>query len=133
MESGVLKQPPVRPGVTSQSSQRRLAVGAEVAPGGGVHFRVWAPKRRDVTVVLEGSTGGNVQLNPEPGGYFSGIARDARAGSRYRFRLGADEQLYPDPASRFQPDGPHGPSQVVDASTFQWTDDRWPGVTPQGQ
>jgi len=74
-----------------------------------------------------------MKLSAETGGYFSAAAPEARAGKRYRFRLDADDRLYPDPASRFQPDGPHGPSQVVDPSTFIWTDDNWPGVTPAGQ
>ena len=47
--------------------------------------------------------------------------------------LDDEAELYPDPASRFQPDGPHGPSQVIDPSSFAWTDGEWPGVKPQGQ
>ncbi len=115
----------------STEVRRRLPVGAEVQPGGGVHFRVWAPRRRRVAVVLEG--GPEVGLQPEEGGYSSGLAPAARAGTRYRFRLDDERELYPDPASRFQPDGPHGPSQVIDPSTFRWTDAAWPGVPRDGQ
>jgi maltooligosyltrehalose trehalohydrolase len=43
------------------------------------------------------------------------------------------DRLYPDPASRFQPYGPHGPSQIIDPRTFQWTDGMWPGVHLEGQ
>src|SRR4029078_5261805 len=56
----------------------------------------------------------------------------ARAGSRYWFRLDGKE-TFPDPASRFQPDGPHGPSQVVDPHAFRWTDDEGAGVDLPGQ
>jgi maltooligosyltrehalose trehalohydrolase len=110
---------------------RRLPVGAEVQPGGGVHFRVWAPARRRVEVVIEGGLA--AVLDAERDGYFSGFVRDARAGSRYRYRLDGDPQVYPDPASRFQPDGPHGPSEVVDPGAFVWTDGDWRGVSLPGQ
>ena len=113
------------------SVQRRLAVGAELTSG-GVHFRVWAPRRREVQVVFEGG-GEPVRLAAEAGGYFSGVAPWARAGLLYRFRLDGEGSAYPDPASRFQPEGPHGPSQVVDPSSFHWTDDDWGGAGPEGQ
>ena len=60
--------------------QRRLPVGAEILPSGEVHFRVWAPRRRSVEVVLEGAGGRPLPLPSEDGGYFSGSTRDARAG-----------------------------------------------------
>jgi maltooligosyltrehalose trehalohydrolase len=99
-------------------------------PGGGVRFRVWAPKRKRVHIVLEGRC---FPLSAEGDGYFAGTAGSARTGSLYRFRLDEDSDLYPDPESRFQPEGPHGPSQVIDPSVFSWTDSRWKGVDPQGQ
>ncbi len=115
----------------STEVRRRLPVGAEVQPEGGAHFRVWAPRRRRVAVVLEG--GGAFELEPEEGGYFTGPVAAARAGTLYRFRLGDSDRLYPDPASRFQPDGPHGPSQVIDPAAFRWTDGDWRGPARQGQ
>ena len=81
--------------------------GAEVTPG-GVHFRVWAPQRRRVEVVFEDGPAG-VVLAPEGNGYFSAFAAAARPGMLYRYRLDDDATPYPDPASRFQPQGPHGP------------------------
>ena len=111
--------------------RRRLPVGAEPQPGGSVHFRVWAPRRRTVEVALEGR-GASVSLEPERGGYFSGLVRQAEADARYRYRLDGGD-AFPDPASRFQPEGPHGPSQVVDPSRFQWTDAGWKGVGSRGQ
>ena len=105
---------------------RRLPVGAEIQPRGGVHFRVWAPDANEVDVECEGQP--PRRLSPEPGGYFSGLVEDARAGTRYRFRLDGHEPAFPDPASRFQPDGPHGSSEVIDSSGFDWTDGNWRGV-----
>ena len=110
---------------------RRLPFGADVQPGGGVHFRVWAPDHRRVTAVLQ--EGGEFALEREDDGCFSQHVREAMPGTRYRFRLDDDKTLYPDLASRFQPDGPHGPSQVVDPSQFRWTDAKWPGITLAGQ
>ncbi|HJQ22503.1 MAG TPA: malto-oligosyltrehalose trehalohydrolase [Blastocatellia bacterium] len=123
----------------NRTAQRRLPVGAEVQPD-GVHFRVWAPRRRRVTVRIEGdarhstnSEQQTVALEAEADGYFSGTARAAGPGTLYRFQLDTDDYLYPDPASRFQPRGPHGPSMVVDPTKFEWTDGDWPGVKIEGQ
>jgi maltooligosyltrehalose trehalohydrolase len=121
-------------------NHRQMPVGAEVLPGGGVEFRVWAPRRKNVSVVLEGGVDLNVgdesillPLTSEGTGYFSGIIKEATEGSLYRFQLDDDERIYPDPASRFQPEGPAGPSQVIDPSRFQWNDQNWRGVTLKGQ
>jgi maltooligosyltrehalose trehalohydrolase len=116
---------------------RRLPVGAEVRPAGGAHFRVWAPRRGQVEVVLErrpAERGGElaVPLAGEGNGYFSGFVGEARAGLRYRFRLDGDGR-FPDPVSRYQPEGPHGPSQLIDPEDFAWTDQNWPGVRLPGQ
>lgn len=106
---------------------RRYPVGAEVVEG-GAHFRVWAPSHRKVEVVVEPDNRA-VELDAERDGYFSGFVDGIGAGTLYRFRLGTDEKLYPDPASRFQPDGPHGPSEIIDASRWNWSDGDWKGVT----
>jgi maltooligosyltrehalose trehalohydrolase len=95
----------------------------------GVRFRVWAPKRKKVEVVLDT---GSFELEAEGGGYFSGLAEGSGAGTLYQYRLDGGD-AFPDPASRFQPQGPHGPSQVVDPSTFPWTDGDWRGVRREGQ
>jgi maltooligosyltrehalose trehalohydrolase len=130
--------------------QRRYPIGAEPAPEGGVHFRVWAPRRKTVEVVIEsplpggpdsgpGSVtlsgmqpSGSGLLKPEPNGYFSGLVPNAAPGSLYRLRLDG-QRAFPDPASRFQPQGPHGPSQVIDPSAFSWHDQTWPGISLKGQ
>jgi maltooligosyltrehalose trehalohydrolase len=104
---------------------RRFPVGAEYFPENGVHFRVWAPKRGSVDVVPEGA-GDAFALRKEEGGYFSGLFAGGRPGMRYKFRLDGGDS-FPDPASRFQPDGPHGPSEVIEPSGFHWTDQAWRG------
>jgi maltooligosyltrehalose trehalohydrolase len=113
---------------------RRMPVGAEPITEGGVDFRVWAPRRSRVHLVLEEGAGApaTVPLRSESEGYHETFVPEARAGTRYRFRLDDDPQLYPDPASRFQPDGPHGPSEVVDPDSFRWTDEGWQGVGAAG-
>jgi maltooligosyltrehalose trehalohydrolase len=115
----------------SGTKGRRIPIGAEVSSE-GVAFRVWAPKRRKVHVVVE-DTGASVPLSAEEGGYFSAVVKEARAGSLYRFRLDEDPTLYPDPASRFQPSGPHGPSEVIDPSLYAWGDAGWQGIELRGQ
>jgi maltooligosyltrehalose trehalohydrolase len=113
------------------SQERRfLPIGAEPLPGGGTHFRVWSPRRRRVEVVL--INGAATELRAEDNGYFSGRVAEARVGSLYRFRLDGGSDLYPDPASRFQPEGPHGPSQIVAPDAFHWNDGKWRGVGRDG-
>lgn len=72
-------------------------------------------------------------LAAESSGYFAGLATGVGPGARYRFRLDGQPILYPDPASRYQPDGCHGPSEVIDPSTFAWRDDAWRGPLLEGQ
>src|SRR6185369_10820692 len=115
---------------------RRLPIGAEVMPGGGVHFRVWAPDCARLEVILQEHSRGEdcaVALDREEQGYFSGVAPEARAGWHYRFRLDGADKLAPDPASRFQPEGPHGPSEIIDTAEFEWSDSGWRGVELLGQ
>src|SRR3954467_13237374 len=106
------------------SVSRRYPVGAEIGPDGEGHFRVWAPIRKHVAVVIDEE--GEFELTAEGGGFFSTIL-DIEAGARYRFRLDGGSDLYPDPASRFQPDGPHGPSQLINPWTYRWSDMSWKG------
>ena len=116
------------------SLRRRLPIGAECQPEGGVHFRVWAPQRKQVRVALDiDGTSRELELTAEGNGYYSGLAEAAGAGTLYRFQLDADEALYPDPASRFQPEGPSGPSRVVDPAAFAWSEAGWPGAAIRGQ
>ncbi len=92
----------------------------------GVRFRLWAPAARMADVVLEDAGGAAIPMRPLDGGWFEVTSAAARAGSRYRYRIDGG-LLVPDPASRFQPQDVHGPSEVVDPRTFRWTDGAWRG------
>lgn len=109
---------------------RRVSLGAELVEG-GTHFRVFAPKRQRVDVVLEGSDR-TLALVRDEQGFFSGLAAGVEAGARYKLMLDGD-RTFPDPASRFQPEGPHGWSEVVDPGAFSWTDGAWKGCGLKGQ
>ena len=116
---------------------RRYPIGAELIGRNQTHFRVWAPKADDVDLVLEESAKRDAKrtfhpLEREEGGYFSGSA-DVGAGALYRFRVNKAAHFHPDPASRFQPHGPHGSSCVVDPAQFKWMDSKWRGVKMKGQ
>jgi maltooligosyltrehalose trehalohydrolase len=109
--------------------ERRLPCGAEPQKGGGVHVRVWAPASRQVHLVAADDQAGRWPLDRDSDGYHTAYIAELRTGDRYWFILDGG-RLRPDPCSRFQPDGPHGPSQVVDPSLFPWTDRDWKGVAP---
>jgi maltooligosyltrehalose trehalohydrolase len=95
----------------------------------GSHFRVWAPDARAVSVVLEGC-GAPRPLAPEgTSGYFAGAFPDLTANTEYRYRLD-DGPAFPDPASRWQPHGVHGPSAIVDSRGFDWQAADWSGIAP---
>ncbi len=113
--------------------RRRLPVGAEVQPDGTTHFRVWAPAPRAVRLLIEEAEGATreVALEAEPGGYYAVLVAGVGAGRRYKYSL--DGQAFPDPASRSQPDGPFGPSEVVDPARYAWRDGAWKGVSLRGQ
>ena len=114
------------------TKNRRLPIGAEYQGDAGTHFRVWAPAAEQVDVVFDAGELAETRLRSEGGGYFSGAVAAARPGARYRFRLDGGD-AYPDPASRRQPEGPHGPSEVVDPAAFRWSDQDWRGIGARGQ
>jgi maltooligosyltrehalose trehalohydrolase len=107
--------------------------GANVTSA-GVDFAVWAPNARRVEVELIDRDGQStyVSLRAHSDGRFTNIIAGAGPGTRYRYRLDGDA-AYPDPYSRYQPEGVHGPSQVIDPEAFVWTDDDWPGVSADNQ
>jgi maltooligosyltrehalose trehalohydrolase len=98
--------------------------GAEPLPG-ATGFRVWAPRAQSLRLQLEGADRSGVVMDREPGGWFSLTAAEAKPGSRYRFIV--DGKAFPDPASRCQPEGVHGPSEVFDPTTYDWSDVGWRG------
>ncbi|MBC7793649.1 MAG: malto-oligosyltrehalose trehalohydrolase, partial [Clostridia bacterium] len=106
-----------------------MPIGAEPTVD-GVHFRVWAPGHSRVDLVVAETV---VALTSDGKGYFAVTAPELAAGARYGFRVDGEEKVYPDPASRYQPDGPHGLSAVVDPESFIWTDAAWAGATTRNQ
>jgi maltooligosyltrehalose trehalohydrolase len=74
-----------------------------------------------------------VPLEAEEGGYFAALVGEAAAGDRYGFLLDDDQTRLPDPASRFQPDGPHGPSEIIDPAAYSWQDKGRQGLRLAGQ
>ena len=105
----------------------RLRSGANLVRG-GVEFSVWAPNATNVAVeIVDGERSRLVATASEPKGRFLAVDPLARAGSRYGFRLDGRSAL-PDPYSRFQPDGVHGLSEVIDPRSYQWGDDGWSGL-----
>ncbi|HEY8597227.1 MAG TPA: malto-oligosyltrehalose trehalohydrolase [Thermomicrobiales bacterium] len=98
-------------------------LGALVGPD-GVTFRVWAPLPQRVELVLHLPDGDRIVPTERQGEYAVARVADAGPGTRYRYRLdGAGP--FPDPCSRSQPEGVHGPSEVVDPRAFAWTDADW--------
>ncbi len=102
-------------------------IGALPQPDGSTRFRVWAPRAEQVALVLPDQNREPVPLAADSDGYFSVTATNIKAGERYWYLLDGTIRR-PDPASQSQPDGVHGPSQVVDHQLFSWSDQTWPGV-----
>lgn len=130
--------PPVTSARTDTSPfPRRFPIGAELHPDGGAHFRLWAPTSKQVLLLLDkspdfsDSASISLPMQAEPNGYHSLWVPTAEPGMFYKFRLNAG--AFPDPASRFQPIGPHGPSQIIDPKKFRWSDQQWHGVSRDGQ
>ncbi len=109
--------------------ERIYPIGAEIIGKRGVSFRVWAPRQDSMEVIVDGQ---GYKMEREGNGYFSQLVREAREGSLYYFKSRHFSKLLPDPASRFQPDGPEGPSCVVNPQ-FEWTDQAWRGVEIEKQ
>jgi maltooligosyltrehalose trehalohydrolase len=91
----------------------------------GCHFSVWAPEEKAMTLhLLAGNTGIAMQKNEA--GYFEIHAEGVQAGDRYYY-MPEGKRNYPDPCSCFQPNGVHGPSEVVDHQEHHWQDSSWKG------
>jgi len=102
-------------------------LGADPLPGGGCRFLVYAPFAERVEVRLLSPADRVVRLARDDRGYHRGDVAEAAPGSRYLYRLDGRRER-PDPASRFQPDGVHGPSVVTDPGAFRWEDRKWEGL-----
>jgi len=111
---------------TPAVNQSAPLLGATFSRGVGVQFNVWAPKARSVGVRLRTNSKRVVPLESKFQGYFYKFLPDVLPGTRYTFVLNQTLDR-PDPASRYQPEGVHGPSEVVDSS-YPWQDRRWRGL-----
>ena len=104
-------------------SAHDMPFGASLTPA-GVRFAIWAPSVDRAEVVVDGR---RVPMQRAAGGFFHCVDDKAAPGSRYAFRFEGVDRALPDPASRFNPDGVHEPSEVVDASAYEWRDGDWRG------
>jgi maltooligosyltrehalose trehalohydrolase len=102
-----------------------LDLGANVTYQ-GVRFRVWAPNVSSISLRVVGESNG-ILMTPEKDGYYTAFVTHVGVGTRYFYLLNGN-QPRPDPASRFQPEGVHGPSEVVDPTQFKWEDHDWKGI-----
>ena len=107
----------------SYDTHFQLNRGASVLPNGQVRFTVWAPAVRQLAVRY-GTQARTIPLQRDEHGLHSVTLADVAVGDHYMYVLDG-ERTRPDPVSRFQPCGVHGPSAVVDPRAFVWTDAAW--------
>jgi len=107
-------------------ARRLVTLGATYLGAGRCRFLVWAPHSERVAVHIVSPEDRVVPLKPLPRGYHGGVVDGVGPGSLYFYRLDGHRER-PDPASRYQPLGVHGPSQVVDARGFARSDAGWCG------
>jgi malto-oligosyltrehalose trehalohydrolase len=104
-----------------------MPFGAEYRDHDTVRFRLWAPAAHQVELCFgESNSSARLSLDRYDDGWFELVTDAAGPGTRYRFRIDGGQEV-PDPASRFQPEDVHGPSEVIDPTSFDWTDDTWRG------
>jgi maltooligosyltrehalose trehalohydrolase len=104
-----------------------MPFGAQYLDDGTVRFRLWAPAAHQVELcIAESNCAACHSLERHDDGWFELATDAARPGTRYRFRIDGGQEV-PDPASRFQPEDVHGPSEVMDPTSFDWNDDTWRG------
>ncbi|MGH8006661.1 MAG: alpha-amylase family glycosyl hydrolase, partial [Candidatus Binatia bacterium] len=99
--------------------------GATLCPDGTVRFSVWAPRVKKMAVRFTPSWAAPLQRSAD--GLHTATVKGLNPGSRYCYVLD-EERARPDPVSRFQPEGVHGPSAIVDPHAFAWTDQAWKGL-----
>ena len=102
-----------------------MPFGVECRDDGSVRFRLWAPAAQKVALCLTDSNK-RLAMNRLDGGWFELNTHAAKPGTKYKFRIN-DAHEVPDPASRFQPEDVHGPSQVISPTSFDWQENAWRG------
>ena len=101
-----------------------MPFGAATLVGGHTRFHIWAPSAQEVALVFSPHAH-RVPMQAAGDGWWERVEA-APAGTRYRFRIDGGQEV-PDPASRYNPDDVHGPSEVVDPGAFEWDDGGWRG------
>jgi maltooligosyltrehalose trehalohydrolase len=109
------------------SARWELEFGARPQPDTTTRFRVWAPRAKSLAVKILGDRERLISMERGEDGLFETVVPEAPAGVDYMYIID-DEKERPDPVSRWQPRGVHGPSRVVDPEAFAWTDQNWTGV-----
>ncbi|HVK59341.1 MAG TPA: alpha-amylase family glycosyl hydrolase, partial [Candidatus Kapabacteria bacterium] len=104
----------------------RLSLGPDLREDGICSFAVWAPSAAQVELHIVSPRDQVISMAPLPAGYYRAEVKGIAPGTRYFYRLNGKSEM-PDPASRYQPEGVHGPSEVVDQK-FAWTDSGWRGL-----
>jgi maltooligosyltrehalose trehalohydrolase len=110
-------------------SRRRheMPFGTQLREDGAVRYRLWAPAARRVELCLADRDAERlVEMRAAGDGWYELVTDAAGIGGRYRYRIDGDLKV-PDPASRFQPGGLHGYSEIVDPLAFEWRDETWRG------
>ncbi len=103
----------------------KMPFGAEIEGKGGVRFRLFAPAVQSVGLKLDGRDG-VLPMGTAGDGWYELTTGEAKAGTRYRYML-PDGSEVPDPASRFQPEDVHGPSEVIEPQAYEWRVQNWRG------
>ncbi|WP_221930967.1 malto-oligosyltrehalose trehalohydrolase [Telmatospirillum sp. J64-1] len=106
--------------------RHHMPFGTRIEPD-GVRFYLWAPDAREMELCLYGPQGNRLRKMVKlADGFWECLAEEAHAGCRYSFRVDGDLHV-PDPASRWQPEDVHGPSEIIDPQAFDWQDGEWKG------
>jgi malto-oligosyltrehalose trehalohydrolase len=106
--------------------KHEMPFGAECLEDGRIRFRLWAPAARSVRLCLNDHRDREWDMRALGEGWFELVTRDAQPGSHYSFAIDGRQRV-PDPASRYQPTGVHGPSELINPTAFPWQDENWKG------
>jgi len=104
--------------------------GIRLLPDGSCIFRVWAPEKEKLQLHLYAPEDRLVDMKRVGDGFFETLIRDIGPGARYKYVIEGGEE-YPDPASRWQPEGVHGCSAIPGDLSFIWEDAAWKGIPPE--
>jgi maltooligosyltrehalose trehalohydrolase len=110
----------------------KLGLGANFDSDKNLSFKVWAPKCKEITVIFQEEQKRTLNLKKDESGYFTGNLSNVKPGALYKY-LVDNKECFPDPVSRFLPEGLKGPTMVIDPTNYQWNDQNWSGIKIKGQ